>query len=107
MYAQQARQRVLNGERRHAEAGNGNHLGRIAQLTFEAPDRARFPALRLADVPHDVKTYARVGHSFMNRHDGWARVVDRVPGVGYDQDTAADAWRRIDAFLDRHLRGAD
>jgi 1-deoxy-D-xylulose-5-phosphate reductoisomerase len=24
-------------------------LGRIAQLTFEAPDRARFPALRLAD----------------------------------------------------------
>ncbi|HEX6256333.1 MAG TPA: dienelactone hydrolase family protein [Euzebyales bacterium] len=64
-------------------------------------------ALRLADVPHDVKTYAGVGHSFMNRHDGWARVVDRVPGVGYDQDTAADAWRRIDAFLDRHLRGAD
>ena len=24
-------------------------LGRIARLTFEAPDRARFPALRLAD----------------------------------------------------------
>jgi carboxymethylenebutenolidase len=63
-------------------------------------------ALRLADVPHDVKTYTGVGHSFMNRHDGWIRVVDRVPGIGYDPDAAADAWQRIDAFLDRHLRGA-
>jgi carboxymethylenebutenolidase len=64
-------------------------------------------ALRLADVPHDVKTYAGVGHSFMNRHDGWPRAIDRVPGIGYDPDAASDAWRRIDAFLDHHLRGAD
>jgi carboxymethylenebutenolidase len=61
-------------------------------------------ALRLADVPHDVVTYAGVGHGFMNHHDGWMGVIDRVPGIGYDSDAASDAWRRIDAFLDRYLR---
>jgi carboxymethylenebutenolidase len=57
------------------------------------------------DVPHDVKEYPEAGHSFMNRHTGWFAHLDRVPGVGYRGDDAADAWHRIDAFFDQHLRG--
>ena len=42
----------------------------------------------------------------MNRHDGWAMRMDRVLGVGFREDDADDAWRRIDAFFDEHLRVA-
>lgn len=55
-------------------------------------------------VPHDVKEYPDAGHSFMNHHTGWLAQLERVPGVGYRGDDAADAWRRIDAFFDEHLR---
>lgn len=55
-------------------------------------------------VPHDVKEYPDAGHSFMNRHTGWLAHLERVPGVGYRGDDAADAWQRIDAFFDEHLR---
>ena len=55
-------------------------------------------------VPHDVKEYPEAGHSFMNHHTGWLAQLERVPGVGYRGDDAADAWRRIDAFFDEHLR---
>ena len=56
------------------------------------------------DVPHDVKEYPEAGHSFMNQHTGWLAHLERMPGVGYRGDNAADAWRRIDAFFDEHLR---
>lgn len=62
-------------------------------------------ALIALDVPHDVKTYADAGHSFMNQHDGplgW--VARRSPlHAGYHGPSAEDAWRRTFEFLGRHL----
>jgi carboxymethylenebutenolidase len=56
-------------------------------------------------VAHDVKEYADAGHSFLNRHAGAAGIVDRVPGIGHHEASAADAWDRIRAFLAVHLHG--
>jgi carboxymethylenebutenolidase len=55
------------------------------------------------DVEHDVKEYPGAGHSFLNRHDGWTGVFDRIPGIGYDEPAAEDAWGRIMAFFGEHL----
>jgi carboxymethylenebutenolidase len=57
------------------------------------------------DVPHDVKEYPNVGHSFMN---DWGtpsplRVVERVAGFHYSEPESEDAWRRILAFFATHL----
>jgi carboxymethylenebutenolidase len=69
-------------------------------------------ALTAAGVEHDVKEYADAGHGFLNDHRGNGdgapalfRVMARlVPGLGYDESAAADARRRIVAFLGAHLR---
>lgn len=63
-------------------------------------------ALEEKGVPHDVKEYPEAGHSFMNEaYNGpWPlRVVLRAMGDGPQPDSAADAWRRIDAFFTEHL----
>jgi carboxymethylenebutenolidase len=61
----------------------------------------------LADgaVPHDVKLYPDVGHSFMNDWGmpGPVRVVERIAGMAYSAPEAEDAWRRIVAFFGEHL----
>jgi carboxymethylenebutenolidase len=63
-------------------------------------------ALRARAVPHDVKTYPGVGHSFLNRHGaGPFAVLERVAALHYDEDVAQDAWDRILRFFDEHLRG--
>jgi carboxymethylenebutenolidase len=57
-------------------------------------------------VPHDVKTYDRVGHSFFSRVEGWQGWLARVPtpmAVGYDEDAAEDGWRRMLAFFGEHV----
>ena len=59
-------------------------------------------ALELRGVEHDVRTYDGVGHSFLNQH-GPFEVLERVLGLGYDDDVAADAWTRIFGFFDEHL----
>ena len=62
-------------------------------------------ALTTLGVDHDVKEYPGASHSFMSRHGGAAtQVLDRVMGISYRHDDAEDAWRRILAFFDRHLR---
>lgn len=61
-------------------------------------------------VDHDVKEYPGAGHSFLNdEYFGPALLhpLQRVVGLGPDPVAAADAWRRIEAFFARHLRGAD
>lgn len=66
----------------------------------DAPQRLETALDRLG-VAHDIKVYPGVGHSFMNRSlPGW--IADRAP-AGYDEDAAADAWRRIFAFFGDHL----
>jgi len=62
-------------------------------------------ALERAGVPHDVKEYPGVGHSFLNRFPtGPLTPLVRIAGFGYDEDVAADAWSRILAFFQLHLR---
>ncbi|AQA06718.1 carboxymethylenebutenolidase [Mycobacterium sp. MS1601] len=58
-----------------------------------------------AEVPHDVKEYPHVGHSFMN---DWGtppalQFVTRMAGFFYSEPEAEDAWTRILTFFDQHL----
>jgi carboxymethylenebutenolidase len=62
-------------------------------------------ALQDAGVEHDVKEYPDANHSFLNQHQaGISGVMARVSGMNYHGPSAVDAWQRIDAFFDRHLR---
>jgi carboxymethylenebutenolidase len=58
------------------------------------------------DVPHDVRLYPSAGHSFLNDAPvgpALLRPLLRVANVGPEPDSAADAWRRIEAFFGTHL----
>lgn len=60
-----------------------------------------------AGIPHDVQEYPDVGHSFMNdwRDGPWRlRIFEHIPGFTFSEPEADDAWRRIVAFFDVHLR---
>ncbi len=59
-------------------------------------------------VEHDVKLYEGAVHSFMNDagHSVLQRLLRPVMAFAYDGPAAEDAWERILAFLDRHLRSA-
>lgn len=60
-------------------------------------------ALSSAGVPHDVKEYPTVGHSFLNHHDArLLRVMGRFMG-GHDDAAEADARQRIVSFFRQHL----
>jgi carboxymethylenebutenolidase len=82
--------------------------------SFGANDRIvpRGTAARLedvlaeGDVPHDIKEYPNVGHSFMNDHGVPTpiRIIAGLAGMAYSEPEAEDAWRRIVAFFDEHLR---
>jgi carboxymethylenebutenolidase len=68
-----------------------------------AKARARLEA---AGIEHDITTYPDAGHSFMNRTEGHAltkSVVRPLMHIEYNDRAAADAWRRIQQFFDRHL----
>lgn len=61
-------------------------------------------ALDRQGVPHDVRTYPGVGHSFANHLPaGPATPLLRVVGFHYGEEQSRDAWRRVYAFLDEHL----
>lgn len=62
--------------------------------------------LERAAVPHDVKEYPGVGHSFMNDwRDAPARlrIIERLPNFAYAQPESDDAWQRITTFFGLHL----
>jgi carboxymethylenebutenolidase len=62
-------------------------------------------ALASTEVPHNVKIYPGVGHSFLNRlPSGPFGPLLRITGFGYDETVAEDAWSRILAFFAEHLR---
>ncbi|HTQ67903.1 MAG TPA: dienelactone hydrolase family protein [Solirubrobacteraceae bacterium] len=57
-------------------------------------------------VPHDVKLYDGVGHSFFSEVDGWQGWLARMPSplsVGYDQRAADDGWERMLGFFAEHV----
>jgi carboxymethylenebutenolidase len=66
-------------------------------------------ALQALGVPHDIKEYEDAGHSFMNRLSvGPLRPLLGVTRFDYRHESSEDAWRRILAFFDEHVRaGAD
>ena len=78
--------------------------GRDASL---AKDPATLRAnLEPLGVPHDVKVYPEVGHSFFTRAPG--RVMEMVGPytplrMGYDEPSARDAHERVVAFFRKHL----
>jgi len=82
----------------------GSYGGRDRQLVPQAERLERFLADR--GVPHDVKVYPQAGHSFLNRSVPvpLQRALRPVVVVGYDAEAAEDAWRRILAFLEAHVR---
>jgi carboxymethylenebutenolidase len=63
-------------------------------------------ALRSHHVPHDVEVYPAAGHSFLNDKPNGSllfRPVGRLAHAGPEPTSAADAWRRIEAFFAEHL----
>ncbi len=62
--------------------------------------------LETLGVPHDVRTYEGVGHSYMSRHGGslFMRLGELGPlRAGYDDAAAEDSWERMLAFFATHL----
>ncbi|MGA9374631.1 MAG: dienelactone hydrolase family protein [Mycobacterium sp.] len=53
-------------------------------------------------IAADVKVYPNAGHSFANQLP--AQTLLRVTGFGYNEAAAEDAWTRVFAFFDTHLR---
>jgi carboxymethylenebutenolidase len=61
-------------------------------------------ALEQRHIPHDVKEYPNVGHSFLDRFNvGPFAPLLKVGGLGYDHASAEDAWRRILRFFAEYL----
>jgi carboxymethylenebutenolidase len=68
-------------------------------------------AVRLEDhltalgVPHDVKVYDDVGHSFMSYDNGpaWMMKLPNPLHAAYSEPAAEDNWRRILAFFAAHM----
>lgn len=63
-------------------------------------------ALTKAGVVHDVKQYQKAGHAFFNEKEGgprWLRPLLRATHSGPEPESAADGWRRIEAFFAEHL----
>ena len=65
--------------------------------------------LKEADVPHDVKEYPEAAHGFLNDHSADGKVppvfavMAKLGGMGYHEESAADARRRIAGFFTEHL----
>lgn len=82
--------------------------GKDRQLASTA-DRLRVE-LGAMGVEVDAKVYPDAGHSFLNdavTGPWFMRPLAKVTGMGPEPVSAADAWQRIDAFFDRHLRDGE
>ena len=55
------------------------------------------------DVDHDVKEYPTAKHGFLFEHTGKQSWTEPLM-VQYDSEAADDAWRRIFAFFDKHVK---
>jgi carboxymethylenebutenolidase len=85
----------------------GSYGARDRQLRGAAGKLTK--ALDANGVPHDVKEYPDVGHSFLNDHDkadlpGPFRLLMKLPSMRFDAASAEDARGRIVGFFDAHLR---
>lgn len=55
-------------------------------------------------VTHDVTEYPDANHSFLNQESGRVASVMGFAGLGYHEPSATDAWARILAWFDTHLK---
>jgi len=66
--------------------------------------------LTASEVPHDVKEYPQASHGFLNDHSADDKVpplfvvMTKLGGMGYHEESASDARRRIASFFGEHLR---
>lgn len=59
-------------------------------------------------VPHDIKSYDNVGHSFMNNHQTLVfRKLGPLPPLRskYDAQAAEDSWQRVLVFFEKVFSG--
>jgi carboxymethylenebutenolidase len=73
---------------------------------FAAQGRRLERHLEELGIPHDVKIYEGVGHSYMNDHGGGllTALMRRTPmRAAHDPAAAEDSWRRMLAFFAEHL----
>jgi carboxymethylenebutenolidase len=62
-------------------------------------------ALVVNGVGRDIREYPDAGHSFLNDHKSiWFTLLGKMMGLGYHEEAAADARRRIISFFDHELR---
>ncbi|MGR6968065.1 dienelactone hydrolase family protein [Streptomyces cynarae] len=64
-------------------------------------------ALDRLGVVHEVKEYPRAGHGFLNEAQFgrvWFNRCSASPGSDPTQKPPADAWQRIEAFFDIHVK---
>jgi carboxymethylenebutenolidase len=78
-------------------------FGRRDPMGIGAPARLR-KVVQANGIPADIKVYPEAGHSFANELPGQPLI--RVAGFGYHAAATEDAWRRVFAFFETHLRGA-
>jgi carboxymethylenebutenolidase len=81
-------------------------FGARDQMGTKPPERLQ-RALVVLDVKHDVKVYPNSGHRFMSKASGAGAMFAKILRLSYNEEDAADAWRRIYAFFDAELGGAD
>lgn len=59
-------------------------------------------------VPHDVKTYDNVGHSYMNNHQGFIfKKLGPLPPLRsrFDANASEDSWQRVLVFFEKVFSG--
>jgi carboxymethylenebutenolidase len=99
--------RDLDGALRDACPVVASYGGRDRGLRGAAARLAA--ALDRAGIPHDVKEYPAAGHSFLNDAPSGPLplrpVMRALIGAWPEPASAADAWRRIEAFFGEHLGG--
>ncbi|WP_037354282.1 dienelactone hydrolase family protein [Amycolatopsis orientalis] len=62
-------------------------------------------ALTERGIPHDVKEYPDAGHGFANHYrPAPLAALAKVAGMGYHEPSDSDAWRRVTAFFEEHLK---
>lgn len=75
--------------------------------SYAAQGRRLERHLEQLGVPHDVKIYPQVGHSYMNDH-GEGPILSSILRAtplhgGYDEAAAEDSWERMLGFFGEHL----
>lgn len=76
-------------------------FGRRDPAGIGAPARLR-KIVEEKNIPADIKVYPSAGHSFANILPG--QPLLRITGFGYDEAATTDAWSRVFAFFDEHLK---